>query len=73
MQCRNRKSESCPFCRGGLRRVRSEDLWVLTSASEVIDPETVTMEELSRFYLYIQSLPKDTPEALFWVYPEYLI
>ncbi|KAJ8438583.1 hypothetical protein Cgig2_024672 [Carnegiea gigantea] len=69
----NRKSESCPFCRGGLRRVKSEDLWVLTSESEMIDPETVTMEELSRFYLYIQSLPRDTPEALFWVYSDYLI
>lgn len=69
----NTRSESCPFCRGGLKRVTSEDLWVLTSESEVIDAETASREELSRFYLYIQNLPKDTPEALFWVYYEYLI
>lgn len=71
---RNTRSESCPFCRRGLRRVKSEDLWVLTSESEVIDTETVSREELSRFYLYIQSLPKDSnPDAPFWVYYDYLI
>lgn len=71
--CRNTRSASCPFCRGGLRRVKSEDLWVLTSESEVIDAETVSREELSRFYLYIQSLPKDNPDAPFWIYNDYLI
>ncbi|XP_010682386.2 E3 ubiquitin-protein ligase AIRP2 [Beta vulgaris subsp. vulgaris] len=70
----NTRSESCPFCRRGLRRVKSEDLWVLTSESEVIDTETVSREELSRFYLYIQSLPKDSnPDAPFWGYYDYLI
>lgn len=69
----NTRSESCPFCRRGLKRVKSEDLWVLTSDSEVIDTETVSREELSRFYLYIQSLPKDRTEAPFWVYYDYLI
>ncbi|KAH9625115.1 hypothetical protein KSS87_005821 [Heliosperma pusillum] len=71
----NTRSESCPFCRKGLRRVKSEDLWVLTSESEVIDAETVSKEEVSRFYHYIQSLPniKDTQEASFWVYYDYLI
>ncbi|CAO2829403.1 unnamed protein product [Amaranthus hypochondriacus] len=69
----NTRSASCPFCRGGLRRVKSEDLWVLTSESEVIDAETVSREELSRFYLYIQSLPKDNPDAPFWIYNDYLI
>ncbi|KNA10061.1 hypothetical protein SOVF_147900 [Spinacia oleracea] len=68
----NTRSASCPFCRGGLKRVKSEDLWVLTSESEVIDAETVSTEELSRFYLYIQSLPKDKTDAPFWVY-NYLI
>ncbi|XP_021744175.1 LON peptidase N-terminal domain and RING finger protein 1-like [Chenopodium quinoa] len=68
----NTKSASCPFCRGGLKRVKSEDLWVLTSESEVIDAEAVSTEELSRFYLYIQSLPKDKTEAPFWVYYNYL-
>ncbi|KAL2903512.1 E3 ubiquitin-protein ligase AIRP2 [Bienertia sinuspersici] len=69
----NTRSESCPFCRGGIRRVKSEDLWVLTSESEVIDTETVSKEELSRFYLYIQSLPKDNSDAPFWAYYNYLV
>ncbi|KAL0336033.1 UNVERIFIED_CONTAM: E3 ubiquitin-protein ligase AIRP2 [Sesamum radiatum] len=59
------RSESCPFCRGTLRRVKSRDLWVLTCKDDVIDPETVSTEDLRRFYLYIRNLPKDSPEALF--------
>lgn len=71
--CRNRKSESCPFCRGSLRRVNSEDLWVLTCDEDVVDAETVSKEDLLRFYLYINKLPKDNPDALFLMYYEYLI
>ncbi|KAK4780758.1 hypothetical protein SAY87_016864 [Trapa incisa] len=69
----NTKSESCPFCRGSLKRVKSEDLWVLTCNEDVVDPETVSEEDLLRFYLYISSLPRDGPDALFLVYYEYLI
>lgn len=71
--CRNTRSESCPFCRGSLRRVNSEDLWVLTCDEDVVDAETVSKEDLLRFYLYINSLPKDHPDALFLMYYEYLI
>lgn len=69
----NTKSESCPFCRGSIKRVNSEDLWVLTCDEDVVDPETVTKEDLLRFYLHINSLPKDYPEAVFLGYNEYLI
>ncbi|CAI8617312.1 unnamed protein product [Vicia faba] len=69
----NTKSESCPFCRGSIRRVNSEDLWVLTCNEDVVDAETVSKEDLLRFYLYINSLPKDYPDALFLMYYEYLI
>ncbi|GAU43370.1 hypothetical protein TSUD_82160 [Trifolium subterraneum] len=69
----NTKSESCPFCRGSIRRVNSEDLWVLTCNDDVVDAETVSKEDLLRFYLYINSLPKDYPDALFLMYYEYLI
>ncbi|KAF8097241.1 hypothetical protein N665_0292s0020 [Sinapis alba] len=69
----NTKSESCPFCRGNIKRVNSEDLWVLTCDEDVVDPETVTKEDLLRFYLHINSLPKDYPEAVFLGYNEYLI
>jgi len=56
-----------------LRRVNSEDLWVLTCDDDVVDAETVSKEDLLRFYLYISKLPKDHPEALFLMYYEYLI
>lgn len=69
----NTRSESCPFCRGSLKRVKSRDLWVLTCNEEVIDPEMVSKEDLLRFYLYINSLPKDSPDALFFMYYEYLM
>ncbi|KAG8365974.1 hypothetical protein BUALT_Bualt17G0027900 [Buddleja alternifolia] len=67
------RSESCPFCRGSLRRVKSRDLWVLTCKDDVVDPDSVSTEDLRRFYLYIRNLPKDSPDALFLMYYEYLI
>lgn len=70
---RNTRSESCPFCRGSLKRVNSGDLWVLTCIKDVVDSETVLREDMLRFYLYINSLPKDIPDALFLMYYEYLI
>ncbi|KAG8641680.1 E3 ubiquitin-protein ligase AIRP2 [Manihot esculenta] len=69
----NTRSESCPFCRGSLKRVNSEDLWVLTCNNDVVDVKTISKEDLLRFYLYINSLPKDYPDALFLVYYEYLM
>ncbi|KAF3431129.1 hypothetical protein FNV43_RR25859 [Rhamnella rubrinervis] len=68
----NTKSESCPFCRGNIKRVNSQDLWVLTCNDDVVDAETVSKEDLLRFYLYISSLPKDYPDSLFFLYYEYL-
>ncbi|XP_051116054.1 E3 ubiquitin-protein ligase AIRP2-like [Andrographis paniculata] len=67
------RSESCPFCRGSLKRVKSRDLWVLMSKDEVVDREAAFAEDLRRFYLYIRNLPKDSPDALFLMYYEYLI
>ncbi|CAF1973394.1 unnamed protein product [Brassica oleracea var. botrytis] len=69
----NTESESCPFCRGSIKRVNSEDLWVLTCDEYVVDTETVTKEDLLRFYLHVNSLPKDYPEAVFLLDNEYLI
>ncbi|CAK9171558.1 unnamed protein product [Ilex paraguariensis] len=67
------KSESCPFCRGSLKRVKSGDLWVLTCNEDVVDQETVSREDMLRFYLYINSLPKDIPDAVSLLYYEDLI
>ncbi|XP_021855211.2 E3 ubiquitin-protein ligase AIRP2 [Spinacia oleracea] len=69
----NLRSESCPFCRGSIKRVQSGDLWVLTCGTDVVDPKTVMKEDILRLYLYINSLPKDVPDALFLMYYEYLI
>ncbi|KAF9677844.1 hypothetical protein SADUNF_Sadunf08G0150000 [Salix dunnii] len=69
----NTRSESCPFCRGSLKRVNSEDLWVLTCNNEVVDTKAISREDLSRFYLYVDSLPKDYHDSLFLMYYEYLI
>ncbi|CAK9172381.1 unnamed protein product [Ilex paraguariensis] len=69
----NTRSESCPFCRGSLKRVKSRDLWVLTCSEDVLDTNTISKEDLLRFYLYINSLPKDYPDVLVWTYYEYLI
>ncbi|OVA17589.1 zinc finger protein [Macleaya cordata] len=69
----NTRSESCPFCRGSLKRVSSGDLWVLTSNGDMVDTETVAKDDLSRFYLYVNNLPRDIPDAIFLMYYEYLI
>ncbi|CAO2824720.1 unnamed protein product [Amaranthus hypochondriacus] len=69
----NIRSESCPFCRGSIKRVQSGDLWVLTCGTDVVDRTTVMKEDVLHLYLYINSLPKDVPDALFLMYYEYLI
>lgn len=70
---RNTRSASCPFCRGNLKRVKSRDLWVLTCDDDVVDADLVVGEDLVRLYLYINNLPKDNHEAIFFMYYEYLI
>ncbi|XP_028772258.1 E3 ubiquitin-protein ligase AIRP2 [Neltuma alba] len=64
----NVRSESCPFCRGSLKRVSSRDLWVVIDEREVADRVTVAKDNLTRFYLYMESLPllsHDPPPHLF--------
>ncbi|XP_031093038.1 E3 ubiquitin-protein ligase AIRP2-like [Ipomoea triloba] len=51
------RSQSCPFCRGSLKRVESGDLWVLTANSDVVDTITLAHHNLKHFYLYIDKLP----------------
>ncbi|KAL2510312.1 RING/U-box superfamily protein [Forsythia ovata] len=69
----SKRSVSCPFCRGNLTSVKSKDLWVLTSKDDMVDQETVSRDELLHFYLYIKSLPKDSPDPSFVMYYEHLI
>ncbi|XP_074585467.1 E3 ubiquitin-protein ligase AIRP2-like isoform X2 [Curcuma longa] len=69
----NVRSQSCPFCRGSIKRVRSRDLWVLTNKSDVVDTMTLEIDNLKRFYQYIDSLPLIIPDTLFLVYYDYVV
>ncbi|RDX71812.1 hypothetical protein CR513_48791, partial [Mucuna pruriens] len=51
------RSESCPFCRGSLRRISPRDLWVVIGNSDVVDRITIAKENLRRLYLYVETLP----------------
>ncbi|XP_020092038.1 uncharacterized protein LOC109712707 [Ananas comosus] len=67
------RSQSCPFCRGSLKRIRSRDLWVLTGDGDVVDTVTLEKENVKHFYRYIDSLPLIIPDNLFVVYYDYLV
>ncbi|KAJ6809094.1 uncharacterized protein M6B38_163505 [Iris pallida] len=67
----NMRSQSCPFCRGSIKRVQSRDLWVLTNNSDSVDTETLEKDNLRRFYRFIDELPLTIPDTLFWVYYDY--
>lgn len=66
------RSQSCPFCRGNLKRVSSGDLWILTSKCDVVDTVTLAKENLRRFCLYIEKLPHVVSENTLLLY-DYLI
>ncbi|GAB4829306.1 hypothetical protein Ancab_018976 [Ancistrocladus abbreviatus] len=68
----NMRSRSCPFCRGSLKRVNSKDLWVLTTDYDSVDAKTIARENVSRFYLYVDSLPTMVPVTNVYVY-DYMI
>lgn len=57
------RSESCPFCRGSLRRVTARDLWVVIGTTDVVDRVTVAKDNLRRLYLYMETLPPIMPDA----------
>ena len=62
------RSESCPFCRGSLKRVTTKDLWVVIGNSDVIDRVSVAKDNLRRFYYYMENLPPIMPDAHVFVY-----
>lgn len=69
---RNVRSQSCPFCRGSLKKVSSGDLWVLTCKNDVVDLVTLAKENLRCFYLYIENLQLIVPDTHLLPY-DYLI
>ncbi|GMH01532.1 hypothetical protein Nepgr_003371 [Nepenthes gracilis] len=68
----NARSRSCPFCRGSLKKVSSKDLWVLITNRDVIDTTTIARENISRFYLYIDSLTPVVADTNVFAY-DYMI
>ncbi|WOG96007.1 hypothetical protein DCAR_0415337 [Daucus carota subsp. sativus] len=51
------RSKSCPFCRDSLKRVNSSDLWIYTSADDILDLTIIARESLRRLIIYIKKLP----------------
>lgn len=66
------RSQSCPFCRDSLKRVNSGDLWVYMDSRDIVDPETLTRDNLRRLFLYIDKLPVIVPDHLFDTYDSHL-
>nr|KAJ0227915.1 hypothetical protein LSAT_V11C100048530 [Lactuca sativa] len=56
--------ESCPFCHASLKRVNSEDLWVLPCRGDLVDQKTMSKEDKKWFYNYVNKLPKDVPDVV---------
>lgn len=54
---RNSRAKSCPFCRRGLTRVDSGDLWELVEAGEAQDLARITRDNIRRFFLFVHRLP----------------
>ncbi|KAI4305238.1 hypothetical protein L6164_028616 [Bauhinia variegata] len=63
-----KRSQSCPFCRGNLKRVNSGDLWIYTDARDVLDLETIFKENRKRLFLYIEKLPLIVPNPVYRLY-----
>ncbi|KAF9604087.1 hypothetical protein IFM89_002762 [Coptis chinensis] len=68
----NLRSQTCPFCRDNLKRVNSDDLWVLSSNCDVIDKATLAEENLRCFYLYVNNLPLANADTIFFIH-DYII
>ncbi|KAK4275173.1 hypothetical protein QN277_018302 [Acacia crassicarpa] len=59
-----KRSESCPFCRGNLKRVNSGDLWNFIDDGDIMDIRTIFKENLKRLFLYIEKLPIVDPDPM---------
>lgn len=53
----NSKSQSCPFCRACLQKVKPSSLWVYTDDRDVVDMDALTRENIRRLFMYINKLP----------------
>ncbi|XP_059626497.1 E3 ubiquitin-protein ligase AIRP2-like [Cornus florida] len=66
------RSQSCPFCRNNLKRVKSGDLWICINNNEVTDLSIILRNNLQRLFKYIEKLPLIVPEPLFITYNSHM-
>ncbi|KAE9591988.1 putative transcription factor C2H2 family [Lupinus albus] len=65
------RSQSCPFCRDSLKRVKSGDLWIYMSNNDIVDLTSINKENLKRLFMYIEKLPLILPDPIFISYHQY--
>ncbi|GFP94369.1 dehydrodolichyl diphosphate synthase 2 [Phtheirospermum japonicum] len=66
------RSQSCPFCRDSLKRVKSGELWIYTSECDVIDLSAFARENLKRLFIYIDKLPLIVPDGMLVSYDPHI-
>ncbi|XP_021891703.1 uncharacterized protein LOC110809991 [Carica papaya] len=67
------RSQSCPFCRDGLKRVNSGDLWIYMGKSDVVELSSILRENRKRLFMYIDRLPLVVPDpVLFLTYDPHI-
>ncbi|GFQ05011.1 hypothetical protein PHJA_002645200, partial [Phtheirospermum japonicum] len=66
------RSQSCPFCRDSLKRVKSGELWIYTSECDVIDLSAFARENIKRLFIYIDKLPLIVPDGMLFSYDPHI-
>ncbi|KMZ56966.1 RING finger protein [Zostera marina] len=66
------RSQSCPFCRDSLKRVNSADLWIYTDNNDIVDMATVSKENLSRLFIYVDKLPLVVQHTIYDAYDSHI-
>lgn len=66
------RSQSCPFCRGSLKRVNSGDLWICTDVTDIVDLSVISRENLHRLFMYIEKLPLIVPDPMLVPYDSHI-
>ncbi|KAF9675468.1 hypothetical protein SADUNF_Sadunf09G0035400 [Salix dunnii] len=66
------RSQSCPFCRGSLKRVNSGDLWIFADKSDVVDLTLITRQDCKRLFMYIDKLPLIIPDTVYMPHDSHL-
>ncbi|PNT56527.1 hypothetical protein POPTR_001G250800v4 [Populus trichocarpa] len=66
------RSQSCPFCRGSLKRVNSGDLWIYTDNADVVDLSSIMIQDCKRLFMYIDKLALVVPDPVYMIYDSHV-